>query len=88
MKITTDGRYKLNPNTAASITTVLATGSLGGGVATLGYTSSDATFIPLVDGAIEVGGQYEVRHGSGVHVFLNLVGSSGAALEVIVGAIN
>lgn len=50
MIITADGRYKLNPNTGSSITTVLVTGDLGGGTAAMGYTASDATFVPLVDG--------------------------------------
>lgn len=87
MIITADGRYKLNPNTGSSITTVLVTGDLGGGTAAMGYTASDATFVPLVDGEVVVGGQYEVRHGGGVHVFLELTGSTGANLEVISGPI-
>ena len=81
MKIIEDGLFDLE-TTAVSSSVVYVSGSLGGGVATLGYTDDDG-FIPLTDGVVAVGSQFVINHGSNMHVFIQLVGASGADLTVI-----
>lgn len=88
MIINADGVTKLNANTGSSVSVVYVSGDLGGGVGTLGYTNGSAEFVPLTDGAVEIGGQYQVNHGGGQNIFLELVGSSAAALDVVMFPLN
>jgi hypothetical protein len=53
---------------------------------TLGYVDSEGTFFPFVNGELEEGGQYEVRHGMGVTVYVKAEGVTGS-IELRVGGI-
>ena len=85
MNITVDGLYKVSKS--GGITSVLVAGSLGGGTASLGYTTGDGTFVPFTDGIVAIGEQYEIKHGGGIKAFIQLTGSSGADLDVQFGPI-
>ena len=81
MKITLDGEYKLEVD-ASSSSIIYVSGSDGGGTITLGYMD-DNGFVPLTDGTLQVGEQYEVNHGAGMYLFVKLTGSTGASITVI-----
>jgi len=86
MIITEDGITKLK--TSHNISAFLVSGSLGGGTATFGYLTSDGSFESFSDSdgvavAVEIGKQYEARHGLHQPVYINLTGSTTPALEVI-----
>ena len=86
MIITEDGNHKLNmlgiskKNTGSSV--VYVNGSLGGGTGTLSYADDFGTIVPLLDGLVAVGGQYQINHGSDIPIYLVLAGSTGASLSV------
>jgi hypothetical protein len=81
MLLEVDGEYPLELGAVAS-STVYVSGSLGGGVLTLGYRDN-AGFVPLSDGVLQIGEQYMVIHGTGMHLRVSLTGSIGAAVTVI-----
>ena len=80
-----NGVHNLTSDYVSGVTSLFVSGSLGGGTARLGYVDSTGTFIPFTDGSVLVGEQYEVRHGKGNPLMLELLGSTGAALECRTG---
>lgn len=85
MLITVDGVYKLEvQNVGTSV--IYVSGSLGGGTATLGYMAGSG-FVGLTDGALAEDTQTEVRHGMGMKLVVQLVGSSTPSLEVMIRGI-
>ena len=82
MKITVNGLHPMDVQGYGS-SVVYVSGSLGGGVATLGYGTDDG-FVALTDGVLEVGKQLEVTHGLGMALLVQMAGSTGANLEVMV----
>ena len=81
MKITEDG-YTLLDTQANSVSIIYVSGSLGGGTATLGYYD-DTGFVALTEGALTIGSQTEVRHGSGMQLFVHLTGAVTPSLIVL-----
>jgi len=85
MIITANGTPRID--TVKSISIVYVSGTLGGGVAKLGYIAS-GVFVPFVVDSAELtlttGEQYELHHGYNMPVFLQLVGSTSPNLEIIV----
>lgn len=86
MIISGDGVIRINKDLSAPISIVKVSGSLGGGIAVLGYADDSGAFVPLTDGTLVIGGQYEVRHGAGESLLVKLTGSTGAVLIISVGA--
>ena len=87
MKITEDGNYPINYNGISkknSTRSILyISGNLGGGTAALHYGDGD-TLVPLIDGALTPGEQYQIAHGTDIAIILVIAGSSGADLNVSV----
>ena len=73
MKIESDGFYKVRSN-GKGITDILISGS--GGTCSLVYVDDYGTEIALVDGALTLGEQYRVQHGTETPVYLKVVGAN------------
>ena len=87
MKIIEDGKYILRSGVVGgggTVTTVMVSGNLGGGTLTIGYYDDYSNFIPFVDGVVTgTNTQYVISHGSGVVPFLDVTGSIGAAISIV-----
>ena len=84
MIITANGAFKLKTTGKASA--VYVDGDLGGGTATVGMQTSSG-YVPYKDDAgsdvvLDIGQQYEVRHGQNKDVYIDLTSSSNASLNV------
>ena len=67
----------------AMASVVYISGSLGGGTAAIGYYTQ-GVFTPLSGASsLDTGEQYEIRHGYGMPLFIQLVGSTSPTLTVI-----
>ena len=82
MQLTQNGIHRITHDSAGTHS-VLISGSFGGGTAVLGYMAD--SFVELTGGALALNQQYKVEAGSGVALYINLTGSTGAELDVIVG---
>lgn len=56
---------------------VLLSGEAGGATVTLGYYDHANAFIPLTDGLLSAGAQYQVDHGSDVPMYAQISGATG-----------
>lgn len=88
MNITADGVYHVKTGAGAQGTSLLVSGSLGGGTAKVGYMTPEGVFIPLTDGVLVINEQVEVRHGVGVPIYIELTGSSNPNVGILVGFYN
>lgn len=81
MNIQADGIYHLDKHSLGR-SVVYVSGTLGGGTASLGY-GKDGEVFPLLEGILAIDEQYLVEHGNNMDIYLTLVGSSGADLDVV-----
>ena len=77
MKITADGKYKLNKEHSMSKSIVHLRGSAGGATLQLQAFGQD-----IVEGIITVGTQTEIRHGKDTALILSVTGGSGTDIDV------
>ena len=95
MLIKEDGTVKIKPVTAGvglggSMSALLVAGNLGGGTALVGYMNGDTgVFSPFKDstGLVNLelvsGRQYQIAHGMGIDVYVQLTGSTSPILSVL-----
>ena len=84
MIIEADGTFPVLPEPSADTqrSALYVTGDLGGGTAVLGYLDESAAFQPYSSGTVELGEQYEILHGRGVKLRIQVIGSTTPAIEV------
>jgi len=78
MKITADGKYRINKEHSMSKSIVYVMGSAGGAVLQLEAFGED-----IIEGVLTTGTQTEVRHGKDVPLILSVTGGVGSDLNVI-----
>lgn len=81
----TENAIKTVPTTGKA-SAIYVNGSLGGGTAKVGYITSIG-FVSYKDNegfdlVLEIGSQQEIRHGQNKVICVNLVSSTGAALDI------
>lgn len=77
-KIVEDGDYLITPSQHGySSGTIVVSGS---GSLTLGYVDEDDVFIPLTDGVLAPGEQYQIQHGNDFALVGRASGASGGLL--------
>ena len=82
MKILSDGYYKIKgkQGLGGGTSIVLISGTFT--LAELGYYDDYTNWIPLTDGAMLAGEQYQVDHGSSTPVYAHITGPSNCSLLV------
>jgi len=77
LKITADGKYKINTDHSMSKSVVYVKGNAGGAVLKLQTFGQD-----IVEGVITVDTQTEVRHGKDVELILSVTGGVGSDIDI------
>ena len=82
MKIMADGFYKIKGKygQGGGTSIVLISGTFT--LAELGYYDDYITWIPLTDGAMVTGEQYQVDHGSETPMYVHITGPSNCSMYV------
>ncbi|RLA41210.1 MAG: hypothetical protein DRR06_16295 [Gammaproteobacteria bacterium] len=79
MKVTDNGYYKINgkQGIGGGTSVVYLSGTQGGASTILGYYDDYGDFIPLLDGTLLPGEQYQVDHGQdSLPIYLQVLASS------------
>jgi len=83
MIITADGNHALNQNLKNGKLILYVSGEYGGATASLSYVDSVGSTIPLTDGELLTGQQYQIDAGKYITLFATVTGASGTtAIEI------
>ena len=81
--ITANGDYALDAALNPSTTVVYVSGLMGAATAIFTYENEAGTNLPLTDGAVAIGEQYQITSGSNKEIFMTVTGADGStSIEV------
>ena len=76
--ITADGNYSLATDFKPNKTIIYVSGTIGTATINITYKNDAGAYLPLVNGLLAIGDQYEVTHGANMDIYLTVATASGS----------